>query len=301
MTIREAIAILELQSPVSHDDVRKAFRAKAKLYHPDRHRDERLQEQASKQFISARQASEFLLNRSEAVINSPEAQRRPDPVVRRPFRTPPPPPKIVDAPIVKELDNVVKLVQLALGNKWNSKSKKLRWNFTPGSILGRWYEELIEKHYPGEDKLNGAAFAFYRFFRLLFGAIFLIAAFLIMGILGLLAAVLFFPPLIVFYALYSLYSMALESVAEELNKQVKRGDITSWITARYEYLWYRTIPLALFGLACWGTITFGKTGTIYLESISWLICLPVLMLVLSVTYEWLHYRRIVIRQKNQSA
>jgi hypothetical protein len=86
-----------------------------------------------------------------------------------------------------------------------------------------------------------------------------------------------------------------------VNKQVKRGDITTWITARQEYLWYRTIPLGLFGLACWGTISFGKTGTIYLESISYLICLPVLMLVLSVTYEWLHYRRIVIRQKNQSA
>ncbi len=301
MTIREAIAILDLQLPVSHDDVRKAFRSKAKIFHPDKHRDERLQEQASKQFISARQASELLLRKSEFVINSPESHRATDPIVRRERRPPPPPPKIVESPLIKEMDNVLKLFQLLSSDRKKTRSKTIKWTFSPAAIIGKWYENLIEKHYPGEDKLNGFAFAIYRFFRLLFGAIFLIAAFLLMSIVGLMGAVLFFPPMMVFYALYSLYNMALETVAKELNKQVKKGDVSSWIEARYEYMWYRTIPLGLFGLACWGTISFGKTGTIYLESISWLICLPVMLLSLSITYEWLHYRKILLRQRSQQS
>jgi hypothetical protein len=300
MTIREAIAVLDLQLPVSHDDVRKAFRRMAKLYHPDLQREEHLREQASKRFIAARQASEILLRKPEAVINAPESQRATDPIVRRERRPPPPPPKIVDAPLVKEFDNVMKLFQLLMGKK-DGRKWMFRWTFSPTVLIGRWYEELIERHYPGEDRLSGVAFALFRFFRLLFGAIFLIAAFLLMSIAGLMAVVLFFPPAMVFYALYSIYHSALQTVAQKLNKQVKRGDISTWLSARREYLWYRTLPLGLFGLAAWGTISFGKTGTIYLESIAWLICLPILLLALSITYEWLHYRRILHRHKHQHA
>ena len=300
MTIREAIAVLDLQLPVSHDDVRKAFRRMAKLYHPDLQREEHLREQASKRFIAARQASEILLRKPEAVINAPESQRATDPIVRRERRPPPPSPKIVDAPLVKEFDNVMKLFQLLMGKK-DGRKWMFRWTFSPTVLIGRWYEELIERHYPGEERLSGVAFALFRFFRLLFGAIFLIAAFLLMSIAGLMAVVLFFPPAMVFYALYSIYHSALQTVAQKLNKQVKRGDISTWLSARREYLWYRTLPLGFFGLAAWGTISFGKTGTIYLESIAWLICLPILLLALSITYEWLHYRRILHRHKHQHA
>jgi hypothetical protein len=298
MTIREAIAVLDLQLPINHDDVRRAFRRMAKLYHPDLHRDEHLREQASKQFIAARQASELLLRKPEGLINAPESQRVTEPIVRRERRPASPPPKIVDAPLVKEFDNVVKLFLLIIGKK-DGRKRLFRWSFSPSVLIGRWYEELIERHYPGEDRLSGLAFALFRFFRLLFGSIFLIAAFLLMSSVGLMAVVLFFPPAMVFYALYSIYSSALQAAAQKLNKQVKRGDISTWLSARREYLWYRTLPLGLFGLAAWGTISFGKTGTIYLESIAWLICLPILLLSLSITYEWLHYRKILSRHKHQ--
>ena len=53
MTNREAIAILELQIPLSHEDVRKAFRRMAKIYHPDLQREPEKQEEASKKFIGS--------------------------------------------------------------------------------------------------------------------------------------------------------------------------------------------------------------------------------------------------------
>ncbi|MFM2285445.1 MAG: DnaJ domain [Bacteroidota bacterium] len=300
MTIREAIAVLELQVPVTHEDVRKAFRAQAKKYHPDRQRDERLQADASKRFIAARQASELLLQKSEVVINAPESRRAPDPIVRRTRRAPAPPPKIVESPLVKELDNVQRLFRMLAGGS-EQKEKSFRWKNSPSTILGKWYETLIEKNFPGEENLSGISFALFRFFRLMFGAILLIAVFIGMSIVGLLGAVVFFPPMMVFYALYSLYNWALQEVASELNKHVRRGDVNTWLKARREYLWYRTLPLAFFGLASWATISFGSNGTYYLESISWLIVLPVFLLALSITYEWLHFRKVLIRTRNEQA
>ena len=300
MTIREAIAVLELQVPVTHEDVRKAFRVQAKKYHPDRQRDERLQADASKRFIAARQASELLLLKSEAVINAPEARRAPDPVIRRERRAPAAPPKIVESPLIKELDNVQRLFRMVVG-KAELKGKGFRWKNSPSALLGHWYETLIEKNFPGEEKLSGVSFALFRFFRLFFGAILLIAAFIGMSIVGLLGAVVFFPPMMVFYALYSLYNWALQEVASELNKHVRRGDVNTWLKARKEYLWYRTLPMFFFGLAAWATISFGSNGTFYLESISWLIVVPVFLLGFSITYEWLHYRKVLIRTRNEQA
>lgn len=301
MTNREAIAILELQIPLSHEDVRRAFRRMAKMYHPDLQREPEKQEEASKKFIDVRQASEWLLSKSESEINAPEPIRREPAIVRRTYKRAAPQPKIKDLAIIKELDNVILLLELIIGKRKNNQKRSFSWKFSPSTLIGKWYESLIEKHYPGEDKLQGFSFAIFRFFRLLIGAIFLIAGFFILSIIGLLGCVILFPPLMVFYLLYSIYIAALEILATRLNKKIKRGDLDTWIQVRKTYLAYRSFPLVLFILTSWGTIKFGKTGTIYLQSISWLICIPVAMLIMSVLYEWIHFRKIKIQRQNNKS
>jgi hypothetical protein len=105
----------------------------------------------------------------------------------------------------------------------------------------------------------------------------------------------------VFYLIYSIYIAALEILASRLNKKIKRGDLDTWIHVRKTYLVYRSFPLIIFILSSWGTIKFGNTGTIYLQSISWLICIPVAMLIMSVLYEWIHFRKIQIQQQNNKS
>ena len=301
MTNREAIAILELQIPLSHEDVRKAFRRMAKIYHPDLQREPEKQEEASKKFIAIRQASEWLLSKSETAINSPEPIRREPSILRRPYKRATPQPKIKDLPIIKELDNVILLVELIIGKRKNNQKRSFSWKFSPSNLIGKWYESLIEKHYPGEDKLQGFSFAIFRFFRLFIGSIFLIAGFFLLSVIGLLGAVILFPPFMVFYLLYTIYIAALEYVTPGLNKKIIKGDLESWIRVRRVYLFYRSFPLSLFLLASWGTIAFGQTGTIYLQSISWLICIPVSMLIMSVLYEWIHFRKIQIQRQNNNS
>jgi hypothetical protein len=301
MTNREAIAILELQTPLSHEDVRKAFRRMAKIYHPDLQREPDKQEEASKKFIAIRQASEWLLSKSETAINSPEPIRREPSIIRRPYKRATPQPKIKDLPIIKELDNVILLVELIIGKRKNNQKRSFSWKFSPSNLIGKWYESLIEKHYPGEDKLQGFSFAIFRFFRLFIGSIFLIAGFFLLSVIGLLGAVILFPPFMVFYLLYTIYIAALEYVTPGLNKKIIKGDLESWIRVRRVYLFYRSFPLSLFLLASWGTIAFGQTGTIYLQSISWLICIPVSMLIMSVLYEWIHFRKIQIQRQNNNS
>ena len=301
MTNREAIAILELQIPLSHEDVRKAFRRMAKIYHPDLQREPEKQEEASKKFIAIRQASEWLLSKSETEINSPEPIRREPTIVRRPYKRPAPQPKIKDLPIIRELDNVILLVELIIGKRKNNRKRSFKWKFNPSNLIGKWYESLIEKHYPGEDNLQGFSFAIFRFFRLFIGAIFLIAGFFLLSIIGLLGAVILFPPMMVFYLIYSIYIAALENIAKSLNKKIKKGDLESWISVRRVYLLYRSFPLALFLLTSWATIVFGQTGTIYLQSISWLICIPVFLLMMSVLFEWIQFHKIQNRSQNKNS
>jgi hypothetical protein len=272
----------------------------AKIYHPDLQREPEKQEEASKKFIAIRQASEWLLSKSETEINSPEPIRREPTIVRRPYKRPAPQPKIKDLPIIRELDNVILLVELIIGKRKNTRKRSFNWKFNPSNLIGKWYESLIEKHYPGEDNLQGFSFAIFRFFRLFIGALFLIAGFFLLSIIGLLGAVILFPPMMVFYLIYSIYIAALENIAKSLNKKIKKGDLESWISVRRVYLLYRSFPLALFLLTIWATIVFGQTGTIYLQSISWLICIPVFLLMMSVLFEWIQFHKIQNRSQNKN-
>jgi hypothetical protein len=290
MTIREAIDILELEKPVRHEAIKKAFRDKAKIYHPDRHEGSQAQKIASDKFIEVRKASETLLSLSEAVINDPASHRRPDPIIRRAPRTPAPQSPVFTSPITAEFDNLIRLWRMLIGN--NKEVKKTLFVFQPGSWLVMMYEFFIEKKFKAEENVNGFGFALFRFVRLLFGAIFLIAGFLLLSIFGMFISAVIFPPFIVFYGIYHLYQQLLDYQANKMNQEMKIKTKAAWLGMRKTYLQLRTFPvfgMILLGIGFHHLSTF---GTFYVQSLSFVFTTLALLFLLSVCYEWLYFYRV---------
>ena len=84
-----------------------------------------------------------------------------------------------------------------------------KFNFNPLEIVGKWYEFLMEKSFPGENKLGVIGFAFYRFFRILYGSIVLIIGMILMSAAGLFAAIVILPSFGIFYFCYYFYNQYL--------------------------------------------------------------------------------------------
>jgi len=290
MTIKEAIEVLGLEKPISHEAVKKAFRDRAKLYHPDKQKDEESRIVASDKFIAVRNASETLLSLSVAIINDPASLRRPDPVVRRQQRAPVKQEPIFDSLLIKEFDNVIRLFRMLIGNK--KAVKKSTFNFQPGAWLGIMFEFLIERRFLDEDKLHGLSFALYRLVRLSVGAIFLIGGFLALSIFGMLFSAVIFPPFIVFYGLYHLYTQLLDFQATKMNREVKIKSRETWLSMRKTYLQLRTFPVFGMIMLAMGLIKLSQLGTYYLQSLGMIFFALVIMLLLSVIYEWLYFYRV---------
>ena len=299
MTVGEALSVLRLNVPVTHDDVRKAFRMKAKEFHPDKHFNEASQEDASKQFLKIREASDLLMSLSEVQINRPGPERRTVQVVRRAHpRQAPAAPSIMDHPLVKEIDNVVKLFHLAgKGSSMQLLKKYLgEGRFSPGNWMGRMYERLFEKKFAGEDRMSGFIYGFILFIRILWGSIFMILAFFSMSIVGLAVLVLAFPPAAVFYGVYWVYYQFMKPISKKLNKSIQPGNVQSWLNARSTYLFYRTFPLPIIGVIGWGFVIICRSGTYYVMTLSYLLCLLFSLLAMSILYEWLQYFKVKNRE-----
>lgn len=295
MTVREALSVLHLNAPVTHEDVRKAFRMKAKEFHPDKHFTEQAREEASQQFLKIREASDLLMSISEHQINHPGPERKPIQVVRRSQPRPAPvQPSIMEHPLVKELDNVVKLFHLAgKGSSMQLLKKYLgEGRFSPGNWIGRMYERLFEKKFAGEDRMSGFMYGFILFIRLLWGSIFLIVAFFGMSILGLIVVVMAFPPMAVFYGVYWIYHRFMKPIVKKLNQSIQPGNSTSWLKARSAYLRYRTLPLPIMAAIAWGFVMICKSGSFYVITLSYLLCLLFSLLGMSILYEWLQYLKV---------
>lgn len=294
MTIREALTLLELQTPVTHEQVRKSFRRLAKQWHPDIQQSEEARNRASEVFIRLRQANDYLLARSEHAINHPGAERRTVQRVRRPAPVQKAPPPVVLHPLFNEVENVARLFRLVgRKEKRNAFGKRVGMlSFSPGSWLGRMYEVLIEKRFAPEDRLNGLAYALFRLFHVLWGSIFLIVIFVSLSFAGLISAAVLFPPIMAFLGVYSIYQLALEKSIRRLNKTIIPGNRISWLKARSKYLYIRSVPLLpMLGLAAL-CVVLSLNGTYYVRSLA--ICFSVFIaaLMLSVLYEWVHFFRI---------
>jgi molecular chaperone DnaJ len=69
MTVNDYFEILGIPSTSSLNDIKRAYRNKARLYHPDINRSK----EANDLFIRATEAYEFLLANSEKILNNDEA------------------------------------------------------------------------------------------------------------------------------------------------------------------------------------------------------------------------------------
>ena len=294
MTIREALTLLELQTPVTHEQVRKAFRRLAKQWHPDLQPNPLAQQRASEVFIQLRKANDYLLERSEEAINHPGPERRTVQRVRRTSPVQKAPPPVINHPLFQEVENVARLFRL-ISRKEKKNAFSRRWGafqFSPGSWLGKMYEVLIERRFPSEDRLNGTAYAFFRLFHVLWGSIFLIVLFIGLSLAGLLSVAILFPPVMGFLGVYTVYHLALEKSIRNLNKTIVPGNRLSWINARSKYLFIRSLPLLpMLALAALCLI-LSLSGTYYVRSLAICFSLMIIALVLSVVYEWLQFYRI---------
>jgi hypothetical protein len=294
MTVNEALQLLELTLPVSHEEVRLAFRKMAKRFHPDLYTEIKEQQAASLKFIEAKKASDYLLNIPVEAIN--DSRKRPiaSQRIKRERAAAPPTPK-VNSPLIKELDNIASLFHLI-----NEQGKELKWwsklrkfNFNPLEIVGKWYEFLIEKSFPGENKLGAIGFAFYRFFRILYGSIVLIIGMLAMSIGGLIAAIVLLPSFGVFYICYYFYNQYLERISLELNKMIIPNNFISWKNAKSIYLKYRIVPMILFISLAATLLYLAQYGSFLVNSIALFYSILVILLCLSIFSEFLLFKKSV--------
>lgn len=290
MTIKEAIEILELDLPISHDDVKKAYRRKAKTHHPDKHRESISTSFHKEQFINAKNANELLLSHSELVLNSPGRYRDPVKVKRRASPRPAPKPPEAQWKFIEELDNVVKLLKII--SRSTKKFKSLNISIQPGAWLGKMYVFLFEKRFIGEEFFKGKWFGVYRFIRLFVGSVFLIAGFIGISIAGMLLAAFVFPAFIVFQGIYTLYTQTIENQVKKTSDTMRKRDKVEWLNLKRKYLHIRTVPL--FGILILSSllIRFSAMYSFYFTILSLVFCIPTFILLLSVVYEWFYFYRV---------
>jgi hypothetical protein len=291
MTILDALLALDLKTPVSHEAVRKAFRNKAKQFHPDKFRDPALHREASNQFILVRKACDFLLAHSVESINHPTASRRHEPVVRRARRAQAPTPKSVEHPFFKDLDNAARLFHF-VSEKGISKpfwKKLMKLNISPGALMGSLYDRWIEKAYNRDKHWHGIVYAIFKFIRLLAGSIFLIASFLFISFTGLGLMVFLFPSGLAFLAVYMSLNLALESLK---NQQTKgKPHPKQLLSKQLVYLITKSSLLILCSLMSQTFILLAQNGTYYIQTLSWVFASLFLVPVLGTVYEWMMFFR----------
>jgi hypothetical protein len=300
MTVNEALQLLELTLPVSHEEVRLAFRKMAKRFHPDLFIEIKEQQAASLKFIEAKKANDFLLKLPVEAIN--DVRKRPIASQRlKRKRAAAPPPPVVNSPLIKELDNIASLFHLI-----NDQGKEIKWwgklrkfNFSPGEIIGKWYEVLIEKSFPGEKKLGKISFALFRFFRILYGSIVLIIGMILMSAAGLFAAIVILPSFGIFYFCYYFYNQYLQRVRMELNKMIIPNNFISWKNAKSIYLKYRIVPMILF-ITLAGTLLYlAQYGSFLVNSIALFYSILVILLCLSIFSEFLLFKKTVKKRTTE--
>ena len=104
MTLDEARACLYVSRGATADEIRQAFRRRARIVHPDRHPDAGPDELRTleAEFNRAREARDILVRFTLDPLRSPspESAPRPAPAASRPTpRTPPPPPPPAPEPV----------------------------------------------------------------------------------------------------------------------------------------------------------------------------------------------------------
>ena len=274
---------------MSHEGIRKAFRDKAKQFHPDKFRDPGLQQEASNRFILARKASDFLLALPVEAINHARYRTSAEPVVRRTRRAPTPAPKVVDQPIIEDLDNIARLFHF-VGSKGIPKSfwnRLMKINISPGALLGGLYERFIERKYTAEKRLNGFAYAVFKLLRIVVGSLFLIASFLFVSVGGFAVMMFLAPAGLAFIIVYSGFT-AIVPDRKDAAWDTKVG--AALLTPRLLYLMVKTTILVIIFLFTQPMIHVFR-ASFYLSGLTWVFLILMAIPALSVIYEWIAFFR----------
>jgi hypothetical protein len=77
-----------------------------------------------------------------------------------------------------------------------------------------------------------------------------------------------------------------------MNREVKIKSRETWLSMRKTYLQLRTFPVFGMIMLAMGLIKLSQLGTYYLQSLGMIFFALVIMLLLSVIYEWLYFYRV---------
>lgn len=285
ITIAEAIKILELRKPLSREQVRKAYRSKAVLFHPDKFPDEMDKAYANEKFIKLKEAYELLIELEDEQLNDPDflkSQRRKlrEEALSRQNTLP-------DWPIIDEVENVAQLF-----SGWNPAERfffSAIFNFS-AKIFNRISNKLLNiiSLRPKHANLYG----FDKLLRLFLFAVIFTAYILAISIVIILSIGLLFIPFVIFYTIYYPYQKYCRRMLRKHTGNSKIGEIVfmNYYTASLNYLRAR-IFLWIFALAPAALVIF--TGLKWWSVIAALVYLLLWAIIfLSVIHEWKMFKQI---------
>jgi len=285
LSISKAIHLLDLSRPLSHEEIRKAYRNKARKLHPDLFQDETEKENATQNFINIKAACDLLLAFEEYELNDP-AQMRKNHLKAR----------------AEVLKRQVVLPDWSLMYDWENAAKLFN---SSGSAL-KWMSKLkLEKRFKSVRQfihrfnafwnsftIGDRAYGVLKFFRLLLFAVIFTAYALGLSIGFVLLVLLILPASLLFIFTYFL----LQKFSTH-NLKVKTGKNTIHAAAIYQhpkavrkYLFLRTFIWPSVLLA--GSLLFLISHKIYMLFNMSLFSILWLSIMFSIIYEWREFNKI---------
>jgi len=285
LSISEAVHILDLSRPMSHEEIRKAYRNKARKLHPDLFQDETEKENATQKFINLKAACDLLLAFEEYELNDPVQMRKNHLKAR-----------------AEALKRQVVLPDWSLMYDWENAAKLFN---SRGSAL-KWMSKLkLEKRFKSVRQfihrfntfwnsftIGDRAYGVLKFFRLILFAVIFTAYALGLSIGFVLLVLLILPASLLFIFTYFL----LQKFSTH-NLKVKTGKKTIHAAAIYQhpkavrkYLFLRTFIWPIVLLA--GSLLFLISHKIYMLFNMSLFSILWLSIMFSIIYEWREFNKI---------
>jgi hypothetical protein len=295
MNIREAISILELSLPVSEESIKKAFRVKARTFHPDNFRIYEQQIEAARYFIRVREAYELLMKQPVESINRFANFMAYQDELNVNAPAPDPGRGMVDltqSPLYREFGNLFSFFYLFRGVKLRG-SFKFLWRFSPDAFFKRMLRS--DTGYSGPLgwllKTIGALMRLSVYLLIL--VVFAVFGLIIMPAL-IFGAILFFP----LFWLYSSSNRYLIARMEGLLGYTP-GPACRKVSGELIYLGIRTFPVILSDiLLAWAVIRLYPVSGWAIHFLLSGLCFFMLILSLSVVYEWIaFYRMRILKRK----
>lgn len=287
MTIAESLHILGLRVPTSHAEVKQAFRAKAKSFHPDLIKNKNIDVAwANQQFIECKKAYDVLLRYSEFEINvyrdKPIAPKRDKryPSAHRPVRKPEP---VVKHPFVKEADNVAALFQGLPASLKNPIRSFVQWKawYEPYGIFTSIIDRFSKKQKTWQAGLGKKSFALFRAFRYAANSLMLVLTLLLTSIVGMAILIPLIPAFLLFWGFYEIAQVpALWFVPKKKQKASAENSVF--------YLVLRTVPYACLLLFMVNSIVQLEQKYLIGTFLMFMALFSAMML-LSVTKEWVDF------------